>query len=144
MNAGHFCRKPVISALELLVTSCQPWVLFFIHLLFLLSQQDMTFSKQVLIKHFVSATERGLQRLETANLVSVTGFAEYDRDDCMRSLRGRLFIFTTPCSLLLLRFSCLHFLGLCHLCLFSLHHVFSFFSVLGKPSGVLSTSPSPT
>lgn len=62
----------------------------------------MTFSKQVLIKHFVSATERGLLRLETANLVSVTGFAECDRDDCTRSLGGKLFIFTTLYSFSLL------------------------------------------
>lgn len=67
ISAGTFCLE-LISALELLVTHglSASWIFFSIHLPFLFLQTDMTFSKQVLIKHFVSATEMGTLSLKNS------------------------------------------------------------------------------
>lgn len=130
--------------------ACQPLELFFIYLLFLFSQQDMTFSKQVLIKHFVSATEKGATKPEKL----LTLFL-WQASKALQNMTGTIARRASEESSLYLllrsvfpihRFSCLHFLASATYLVFSLFYLYPIFSFLlslfWEHSGVLSKSPS--
>lgn len=107
--------------------------------------QDMTFSKQVLIKHFVSATERGPLSLKKVLTLFCDRRAQFWGiwQGLLHEEPQRKALYIYPFVKFFFffaihRFSCLHILASAASLGFYLHHIFSF--LLREPSGVLSKS----